>query len=219
MEFKQIKRNGETVVIKGNDMTSLVDNVIVYRKNNGISNTEYNRVYNEVRRQQNNQNTFRKTRPITREEVTLMETAKQKSKKRLSLSDIFHGAKAFIDIGKGNTVKQSEINRRAEICFACQELGETTDCFGCGAGRRLVKHVQSLKNDTDSAFLIPEGQYKNRRSEPISKFFCNICGCSAIALIVSFMKNIRDESDEINNRRPDNCWMKRNSRNFIDDNS
>lgn len=221
-QFKQIKRNGETVTIHGTDMESLVNNVIVYRKNNGLGNTEYNSAYNEVRRQvsaRKNAAAFRKSRPITREEVE-KRNMKPKPKKRLSLAEIFHGAKAFVDIKKGNVVRQNEINRRAEICFKCQELSETTDCFGCGAGRRLVKHVQTLKQDTNAAFLIPEGNFKKRSGlEPISKFFCNICGCSAIALCVSMMRNIRDESDALNERRPDHCWMKRTSKNFIDDKS
>lgn len=210
--------NTKRVSILGDSIEELVNNVIVYRKNNKLKPIEYNKVFNQVRRQSKNHQSFRKSRTFKRQEQERQ--LKPSKKRKLTLGQMFHGARAYIDIGRGNIVSQTEINRRARICANCPKISDTTDCFGCGAGRRLVSQVQKLKQDTKQQFSIPQVIVGHRTSEqPISKYYCSVCSCSCIALNVSQMKHIRSEEDSINKQRPEECWMRKGGKNYIEDNS
>lgn len=220
LTYKQLN-NGKVVTIIGSDLKTLVDNVLVYRRNNNIKPDEYNITFNEVKRQsgRNSALLFRsKSRPIGIIHEELKKA--QSGRKSLSLSQVFHGAKAYISISKGDIVRQPEIDRRASICSGCIEISKTSDCYGCGAGKQLAINLSKLKQDTDSAFTVPSVVSPSGRTvDSISKFFCQICGCSLIALIISKMKHIRSEDDQTNSQRPDYCWMKKGGKNFVDDNS
>ena len=203
-EYKQVSSSGSSVTIQGETLSFLVDNVIVYRRQKGLSPTGYNIVYNEVRNQLNRRGSAPK--PTV--------NPKNRKERKLSLGDIFHGAKAYVDLGRGKTVSQQELNRRADICFNCPLISETTDCFGCGAGARLARKVASLKNEVGHTFNIPSGSTQTKSNIELSKLYCGVCGCSALALSLSKMKHIRTESNELNEQRPDNCWIKRSSINY-----
>jgi len=215
LEYKQITNSGTTVTIVGRDINRLVDNVLLYRRKNKIGETEYNKVYNEVK---GRIAIGQKVSPkITAESVIEAESKKSNKKRKISFHDAMRAAAAIADISKGNIVDQTEIERRASICAGCPLISDVSDCIGCGAGARITKAVLGLQKESGAAFNVPMIQRNGKSgAESLSKMFCHHCGCSCLTLCVCKMEHIRTEGEEKNQSRPDHCWMKRGGVNYID---
>jgi hypothetical protein len=216
--FKQITQSGSTIEIVGKDMNNLVDNVLLYRRGKSVGSTEYNTVYNDVRRQVQKKDGPQK-RTITEIRQDLEALKQRKSKRKIGFRDAYRASKAIVDIARGNIENQEEIQRRSDICFGCPLISDVSDCMACGAGSRITKEVLSIQKESNTAFQVPVGTREGRTgSESLSKMFCGHCGCACLTLCVSKMKHIRTEDPVKNQSRPDKCWMKRNGVNFKDDN-
>lgn len=125
-------------------------------------------------------------------------------KKKLGFSDYLHGAEALVNVSAGNTVDQLEINRRAGICQFCPKLEEVPGCMSCGFAGTLSNALNKIKKAFDSGFEIPNN---------MSKHGCGVCGCS-LAVMLPAKTSAFKETDQ--NLRPDHCWVKKKSNNYIE---
>lgn len=124
----------------------------------------------------------------------------------MNFAEVVTGAKAILDVTKGEVVEQSEITRRASICTSCPLSSTTTDCIACGFGSRLSKFISDLKTKVfESNYKVPNGMDRN---------YCKVCGCSLAMMIPSKMSAFK-ESDQKQAERPDHCWVKKTSINYI----
>lgn len=133
------------------------------------------------------------------------EELKKQEKRNLSLQDVVNGAFAVLSVSAGNIVSQEEIDRRASICEGCDNKDSVSGCYSCGFGKRVVNFVNKFKKSIKSEFNIPNN---------LEKKFCKTCGCSMVVMLPSKMSAF-NEKTEMNNSRPDKCWIKKTSNNFI----
>jgi hypothetical protein len=171
----------------------------------------------------------KKIKPDSYEEVSLEVKSKIKSSgsaikidkqvkpktNKLTLQQAVLGAKALVEIIKGDIVDDAELNRRASICAHCELINDTAGgCTSC-ARKGLVKLARNLAINYGRNFTVPKiTAYKLRpvKSASLSEFYCGHCGCSCLNLALSKSKNF--VSKENNETRPDHCWAKVNGKNW-----
>jgi hypothetical protein len=130
---------------------------------------------------------------------------KPKPKSQLKMAEVVNGAKAILNVAKGEVASQEEITRRASICTSCPMTSETSDCIGCGFGERLVAFTKKLRTDLFGAsYKIPNG---------MERLYCKVCSCSLAIMIPSKMSAF-NEKDGKQAERPNHCWVKKESPNY-----
>lgn len=129
-------------------------------------------------------------------------------KKRLKLSDVIKGATALIRYGSGSAVSNAEIGRRSNLCLACPELAETSDCMSCGGAGKVAQLVNTIRVAKGKEVSIPDS-VKNK--------YCGVCGCSCSLLVVTKHSDLKEEDEAHQNLRPAHCWLKKTSKNYKDE--
>lgn len=136
--------------------------------------------------------------PVTRgasKEVTLKE---RQGNSKVTLSDIMSGAKSALKQIVGDTVKQDEINRRANICLNCPMKSEVSLCIPCGQGSKLLSFVRSIKKWWSKSHKIPHDLDHN---------YCSVCNCSLGMMLPAPIEHFTDK-ERTNRDRPKFCWVK-----------
>lgn len=129
----------------------------------------------------------------------------KEERKKKSLKEVVNGAFALVKVTSGNTVEQGEINRRASICTNCTLLSKATGCNSCGFAGRVASFVNKFKKSINHGFIVPNG---------LDSSYCNVCECSLVVMLPSQMSSFR-EKEEMNSSRPDHCWIKKSSQNYV----
>ncbi len=132
-------------------------------------------------------------------------SAPKSRRKGKSLQEVVNGALALVKVTSGDTVDQGEINRRATICTNCKEQSRASGCSSCGFAGKVARFVNKFKKSISHGFTVPNG---------LDASYCNICDCSLVVMLPSKMSSFR-ETDEMNKSRPDNCWIKKTSSNYV----
>ena len=138
-------------------------------------------------------------------------TLQEKEKNELTFKKMVAGASAIINVTKGSIVTQAEINRRASICQNCKSNGgpgvvSTGECRPCGFAARLATWINSVKKNFGKSFTIPNN-FEDKG--------CGSCLCALAVMLPSKMSAFDYEKDSVN-ARPDHCWVKKTSNNFIE---
>ncbi len=137
-------------------------------------------------------------------------------KKGFKFSQLVAGAEAIVNVTSGNIVSQEEINRRARICSGCKTADpdsgivmdgvvSTTDCRACGFASRFATWANKLKKQFGVGHVIPNG---------LSDKGCIVCKCTLAVMLPSKMSAFDYEKD-LQEKRPDHCWVKKTSNNYI----
>lgn len=127
-------------------------------------------------------------------------------KGRLSFSNVVAGARAFLSVVGGSSVTQEEINRRSSICQGCVHKQVTTDCFSCGFGGTLNKFINEAKVRFGFGFEL---------TQDAKKSYCEVCSCALSLMLPSKTSSFKTEDEDKQKARPDFCWVKKGSDNFI----
>ncbi len=125
--------------------------------------------------------------------------------KKITLQDAIKGAQAVIKYGTGSSVGNEELFRRSMICKACPLMKEIGGCRSCGAAGAIARFVNKIKSTYGLQMQIPPEVREN---------YCGFCGCSLALMVVTKLQDFKPEPDQINQTRPDSCWLKRTSTNF-----
>lgn len=126
-------------------------------------------------------------------------------RKKPSLAETIHGAKALLRYMGGSSVSSQELERRSAICNNCPLRDSVSDCMSCGGSGKVALFINQLRRSKKFEGSIPES---------LRKKFCGFCGCSLPLLLVSKFKDFEVESPQKNAARPDHCWLKKTSPNF-----
>jgi hypothetical protein len=155
--------------------------------------TNYNRVYNELRKL----NTPKPTRKLGAPEKN------GKSVHEMRPEDILNGAKAMLKVMSGEIVSQEEILRRSEICKKCPKLEYMKGCMSCGAGK-----VVSALYEKSRAF------FKGKRYEipvELKKANCGVCKCYLSNMLPARLEDFHADTAQRAEIRPNACWLKNRS--------
>lgn len=125
--------------------------------------------------------------------------------KKLGFAEAFNGAMAALKFTTGKSTSSKEIIRRSDICASCPLIDIVGGCFSCGMGGKIAKAINEVRAKKGSTIKIP--------SEVNTKF-CGFCSCSIPLMVVTNLEDFYSESTEVNNKRPDVCWLKKTSTNF-----
>lgn len=126
-------------------------------------------------------------------------------KKRIGLAEAVSGAKALIRYTSGSTVSTAEIERRSNICKDCSLINKIGGCAPCGAAGKIANFVNTVRVSLKLEQPIPTS---------VKSSYCGVCDCS-LALMVPSKMELFVEPESKNLQRPDHCWVKRNSNNYI----
>jgi hypothetical protein len=125
---------------------------------------------------------------------------------KLSLAGVQAACSAMMQNIKGNVVSNTEIDRRWEICKACVENTTISDCLGCGASGRAASFFSKIQGAAGRVF---------RLDQKAGQTFCGMCGCSHALMVPTSMEYQKPESEAQNNLRPDQCWLRKDSANYL----
>ena len=126
-------------------------------------------------------------------------------KKKLSFKQAVYGANALIRYAGGDSVSYKEIERRSSICSNCPLISEVEKCGPCGTAGKIARFIGEMKTKLKLSYPIPE---------EIKYSYCGVCDCSLALMTVTKIENFHKESNLINERRPDCCWLKTTSKNY-----
>lgn len=182
----------------------LIDKLVAFRLEKKIKPDGYEDVAREV-----------KAKLKTSSSTIRVEKEVKPRTNKLTLHQAILGAKALVEIIKGDIVDDAELQRRATICAHCEIISDTSGgCTSC-ARKGLVKLARNLALNYGRNFAVPRiTAYKLKpiKSASLSEFYCGHCSCSCLNLALSKSKNF--VSKENNETRPDNCWAKVNGKNW-----
>ncbi len=126
-------------------------------------------------------------------------------KKKITLTEAIHGAKAVLKYTSGKNAGESEINRRASICLQCPIQDEIGGCRSCGLAGTIAKFVNTIRSSMKLEAPIPAG---------IRELYCGHCKCSLALIVVTQMDGFVEEDPKENAKRPDMCWLKTTSTSY-----
>lgn len=136
-----------------------------------------------------------------RKSISRQKNNPDSNRKRVSFADAVIGAKALIKYSATGGVDYEEIRRRAAICLACPlKPSSVTGCSSCGASSKITKFANALRVKLGLDRPIPP---------EIKDKFCPFCECSIPLLVVTREEDFKEEPYEVNQKRPDVCWMKK----------
>ncbi len=123
----------------------------------------------------------------------------QTQKKKISLTDAIHGAKALLKYTSGKSVSNQEIERRSAICAKCTLMDRIGGCRSCGAAGAVAKFINTIRVSMKVQMQIPSEVREN---------YCGHCQCALALMVVTDLKDFREEDKAENAKRPDYCWLK-----------
>ena len=130
----------------------------------------------------------------------------KKRHQRVTLASAVSACRAILNVIKGNTVNDKEISRRWLICKSCPSITDISDCLSCGGAGKASNLVNMVRGAAGKGF---------RMDQAAGKTFCGECGCSHALMIPTVLSLQKNEVDAVNMKRPDCCWMRRDSNNYI----
>lgn len=187
----------------GDDVNFIVVNLLKYLRSIKFEKLDYNYWYNVV------------SKNAVKDYVSPAGTPSQKAKRNkfsAYIASAFDAARAILNLSAGNIVSEKETMRRAKICLECPLASDTSDCFGCGGSKKIVNKLLELRHETG---IDLEARFAGFNQ--ILQKFCGFCGCSLSLITATKIAGFARESEEKNNERPDNCWLKRTSTNYKKD--
>jgi hypothetical protein len=130
-------------------------------------------------------------------------------KQRLTLSEVYGGAKALVKYLAGKSVSPAEIQRRVAICSGsgdpCPMLTEASGCASCGMAGKATLVANGIRAHKNAQIKIPSEVHRK---------YCDFCKCSIPLIVVTPLDEFHKEGDAKNSTRPDRCWLKATSPNF-----
>lgn len=143
------------------------------------------------------------------------EEYRKKPKRKISSTMAINGAKAFLKDLKGDNVSQEEFDRRSRICKTCPSYSTTSDCSVCPSAARGLNFARKLRKvfvkEKLKITCVKPGPSKGSPE----KEFCSECDCSLSVMRAAKLNMFSYEADAVNNKRPDQCWIKRSSPNYV----
>lgn len=125
------------------------------------------------------------------------------AKNAMTLRKLWSGSRAYFDILKGDVAPDALIVERANICAKCPHIMATeTNCTTC-AKNNIIKLAHSLAVKIGRNFINPRITTHYKKTDRLSNFYCEHCGCSCLALCLSKSKHFLKLEDK---ERPANCW-------------
>lgn len=206
--YKQlyVRNDGKpvTITMSSASLKGLIDKVFEFRKRKQLNPRDYISVNAEVTAKHKTRNQLINKSIISKPKI-----------KKLTLQQAMLGAKALVQVIKGDVVDDFELRRRANICATCTIISDTDNkCTSC-AKRGLSKVARDLAIRYGRNFTVPKIMAihtKPVRTASLSEFYCGACGCSCLNLCLSRSKIFLAKEDA--NLRPDHCWAKPNGPNF-----
>lgn len=125
---------------------------------------------------------------------------------KISLADAIVGAKAILNYTTGKSTSDSEILRRSSICEKCPLMTDISGCSSCGLSGAIARFTNQVRSHKGSQIPIPAS---------VAKRYCSVCQCALSLMVVTKTEDFYSETPEKNQRRPDNCWLKKTSINYI----
>lgn len=129
-------------------------------------------------------------------------------KPKLTFKEALAGSVALLKVVGGDTVSKEEIKRRSALCASCPLKTEVSNCWGCGFGKTLTRFISGLRNMFTGEVSL---------SRDVSSSYCGVCGCALATMLPSKMSSFNQESQEKQKERPNYCWVKQNSPNYVTD--
>jgi hypothetical protein len=129
----------------------------------------------------------------------------KKTYAKISLGAAISACSALVNVAKGNIVSDAEINRRWLICKSCPSTTTVSDCMSCGGAGKASALINRIRGTVGKSFRI---------EQEAGRTFCGECGCSHALMIPTLLEKQKQESDVVNEKRPSQCWMRRDSKNY-----
>lgn len=128
-----------------------------------------------------------------------------KTSDKVTFSQAVSGAKALIKSTIGGE-DSTEIQRRSEICKDCPLRDGISVCGSCGTAGKIARFVNTFKAKLGIRTTI---------DKKISLSYCGFCKCSLALIVVTKLKDFHEETPARNSSRPDVCWLKKTSHNYL----
>lgn len=167
---------------------------------------DYNLIYNHVRTRINKKGGDGAKIERSAEKASV---ARRTSGRPIKFTDAVRGANAILKMAAGQVVDKTEMDRRAAICTACPKVSLTSDCVPCKMGKRVASIINGIRKMAGKQVNLPK--VRNRAAKSM---YCDSCQCSLMVMIPAKIKCFNEPEDK-NQARPDNCWAKRGSENYI----
>jgi len=129
-------------------------------------------------------------------------------KPTIKLADAVSGANAVIRYLNGKSVSYRELERRSDICAQCPISNTIGGCMSCGMAGAITRLTNKIRSSKGVEGKIPS---------IIANRYCNICGCSLALMVVTKLEDFNSEDNFKNSQRPDVCWLKKTSINYINE--
>lgn len=183
--------NGVRTSFESPQFEGLVKAVSNARKKARLRKSDYNIVYNEMRKRYPNG-----------------DSTGRKASRKMFYQDAIAGAKAYLSgakaLGKnvlGQTVDATELKRREAICMKCPMRNGMAGCkAGCGMS-------QSAVNALDEASKKLFGKARNDISPALRTLFCDVCGCALSVMLPAHIDDFPVDTESKASIRPKNCWL------------
>ena len=129
--------------------------------------------------------------------------------RKITFRDAVNAARALVQFTAGSVVEQDEMTRRAKICSNCDLVNKNVGCATCHAGAVLSQVVNIVRTAAKRGVHYPTVAGAEAKDSN-----CGYCGCSSLMILPAKI-SVFNESEEKNAGRPDICWVKRDSPNYI----
>lgn len=130
---------------------------------------------------------------------------KPEEKKKKTFAEVLNGAAALVKYTVGSSASNQEITRRSQICLQCPVRSAVGGCAPCGAAAKIANAVNQIRAKKGAQMAI-DSDLRNQ--------YCKVCDCGLPLMLLTEYKDFHYESEEMNIRRPDFCWLKRTSPNY-----
>lgn len=176
---------------------NLASSIIKFQLDHGVTPYTIDEVFDLIDKQNPKQD---------RKSNSILSRFKSKTAGNLRLHDVWTAAKAMVNIAKGSTVSQYEASRREAICHNCPLKTDTSDCKKCGGAKIGQSFINTLKHLTRMHIDFT----KDTRTS-----YCGFCKCALSVILSSKLSAFKEkEDDEVNQQRPEPCWLRRDSHNY-----
>lgn len=144
------------------------------------------------------------------------EMAKMRLKKKVqsgsvNFRDAINAAKSIVNLSQGKIVSQEEMFRRAHICSNCELVNENIGCTLCKMGAIVTSVVSTVRKMAGRTL-----HYPTVNGKPATNSNCGYCGCSHTMILPANI-DCFNESEEKNQGRPQFCWIRKDSPNYLKD--
>jgi len=188
------RTTGKPVTLSNKKLEPLIASVIKHRAHNNIEYIEHE-VAQEVAAANNTKFSG----------IYSVDPKKLINKPKLTIAAAKSACGALLNVARGEVEMNRVISKRWDICAKCPNLTSVSDCMTCGGAGRVGDMLNSIRAKFGKFFTLPSSA---------SERYCGFCGCSMALLLPTLMKSQKEESDEKNAKRPDECWLKKTSVNY-----